>query len=129
MNAIVLADSIYSDFNQPSSYVGGLIGYLIVGFALGKVFQKADEPFWYGFVPILNAITLVRIVGFSAWAVLLYLIPIVGFIFHIAVAMRLGKAFAKPTFYSVVLLWLFSVIGYRMIGFDDSRYNRAAATA
>ena len=119
----------YSDYTTPQYYAGSLIGYLIVGFALGKVFQKAGEPFWYGFVPILNAITLVRIVGFSAWTVLLYLIPIVGFVFHIAVAMRLGKAFAKPTFYSVVLLWLFSIIGYLMIGFDDSRYDRAAATA
>jgi len=106
---------------------GGLIGYLIVAFLFGRIFVKAGEPLWKGFVPFLNTFTLVKITGWSGWAFLLLLIPIVNVVFAILLALRLGRVFGKDGVFSFFLLFLFSLIGYIVLAFDSSRYDRSRA--
>ena len=122
-------DSITSQADLTALYgvygVISLVLYVIIAIALWKVFTKAGEPGWLAIIPIVNAFVLVKIAGFSMWLGLLYLIPIVNIVLHIIVALRVGKAFGKDAVFSVFLLWLFSVIGYLILGFGSATYDRS----
>lgn len=113
--------------------LGGLIGYLIGAFACFGLFKKAGEPGWAAFVPFYNSYVLVEIAGYNGWLFLLFLIPIVGVVFLIFVALGVGKAFEKGAAFSVILLWLLSVIGFFIVSYGGSRYvgpgGRAIASA
>lgn len=122
-------DSITSQTDLTALYgvsgVVGLILYVITAIALWKVFAKAGEPGWLAIIPIVNIFVLVKIAGFSMWLGLLYLIPIVNIVMHIIVALRVGKGFGKDAVFSVFLLWLFSLIGYLILGFGSATYDRS----
>lgn len=119
------ADWTNTLFGTGGTLVGFAI-YILFAVAMWKVFTKAGRPGILAIIPIVNAFVLVSIAGFSKWLTLLYLIPIVNVVFAFFVALRLGRAFDKGTVFSVVLLWIFSAIGLLIVGFDGSRYNRAA---
>ena len=78
-----------------------LVFYVLVVIGLWKVFAKAGYP------------------GILA------IIPIVGFIFGIIVAVKLGERFGKGGLFSFFLLFVFPYIGYLILGFGESRYRRA----
>lgn len=122
-------DSITSQADLTSLYstygIISLVVYVIIAIALWKVFTKAGEAGWLAIIPIVNVFVLVKIAGFSMWLGLLYLIPIVNVIFHIIVALRVGKGFGKDAVFSVFLLWLLSVIGYLILGFGSATYDRS----
>lgn len=54
---------------------------------------------------------------------LLYLIPLVNFVFGMFVALRLGQRFGKGGAFSFFLLWLFQFIGFLILGFGGARYE------
>ena len=120
-----------ADVNALSTTYGviGLIVYVITVIALWKVFTKAGHAGWLAIIPIVNLFVLTKIAGFSYWMGLLYLIPIVNIILHIIVALRVGKGFGKGAGFSIFLLWLFSFIGYLILGFGSDTYDRARITA
>lgn len=120
-----------ADLNALSSTYGviGLIVYIITAVALWKVFSKAGYPGWLALIPIVNVFVLVKVAGYSAWLGLLYLIPIVNVIFHIFVSLRVGKGFGKGVGFSIFLLWLFSFIGYLILGFGSDTYDKNRITA
>lgn len=118
----------YSPF-QNFGTIFGLIFYVILVVALWKVFAKAGYAGWLAIIPLVNAFVLVKIAGFSAWMGLLYFIPIVNLIFYIIVALRVGKGFGQGAVFSIFLLWLFSAIGYLILGFGSSTYDKARVTA
>lgn len=109
-----------------TSSVFALIFYILMAIALWRIFQKAGLPGILGIIPIVNLFFLVKIAGMSMWLGLLYLIPIVGFVFGIVVAFKLGSAFGKGGGFSFFLLWLFSFVGYLILGFGSSRYVEPA---
>lgn len=127
--SLVAAATDTTTASPGGSIIGGLIGYLLVGFALMGVFKKAGEPGWAGFVPFYNSYLVVKLAGYNGWLFLLYLIPIVGFVFSIFVALGLGRAFGKGGAFSFFLLWLLSLIGYFVVGYDSSRYIGAGGKA
>lgn len=119
--------SIISDTTQQSgggagSVIGSLVGYLITAIALYGVFKKAGEPAWAAFVPFYNTFILVRIAGYNPWMFLLFLIPIVNVVFAIVVALGVGRAFNRGALFSIVLLWLLSVIGFFIVGYGSATY-------
>ncbi|SIT84131.1 hypothetical protein SAMN05880545_2149 [Microbacterium sp. RU33B] len=114
---------------QSVSGVFALIWYVILVIALWKVFSKAGYPGWLAIIPIVNMFVLVKIAGFSAWMGLLYLIPIVNIVFHIIVSLRIGKGFGQGAVFSVFLLWLFSAIGFLILGYGSAQYDKARVTA
>jgi hypothetical protein len=120
-----------ADVNGLSTTYGviGLIVYVITVIALWKVFTKAGHAGWLAIIPIVNLFVLTKIAGFSYWMGLLYLIPIVNIILHIVVALRVGKGFGKGVGFSIFLLWLFSFIGYLILGFGSDTYDKARITA
>ena len=93
--------------------------------ALWRIFSKAGYPGILAIIPIVNVFILVKVAGYSAWMTLLYLIPIVNIVMSIIVAIKLGKNFGKGGVFSFFLLWLFSFIGYFIIGFGSAQYRRA----
>jgi uncharacterized membrane protein YoaK (UPF0700 family) len=68
-----------------------------------------------------------KIVGRPWWWLLLLLIPIVNLVITIIVAIDLAKSFGKDALYGILLLWLFSVIGYLILGYGDAVYQGPAA--
>lgn len=118
------AGNILSGLFNGTTSVVGLIFYVIVAIALWKVFTKAGHAGWLALIPIVNLIFLIKIAGMSGWFVLLYLIPIVNIVMSIIVAVKLGKNFGKGGAFSFFLLWLFSFIGYFIIGFGSAQYRR-----
>lgn len=110
-----------------SSLIISLVIYIIYGFVLGKVFQKAGRPLWAGFVPIYNCWVLFEIGGKPGWWVLLNFIPFVGqiifLVMSIIVAIEVAKRFDHSTAFGVIGLWLFSFIGFIILAFDSSKYQ------
>ncbi|PRI12288.1 DUF5684 domain-containing protein [Leucobacter massiliensis] len=100
-----------------------LIWYLLVAIALWRVFSKAGYPGILALIPIVNVFFLVKVGGYSAWMTLLFAIPIVNIVFGIILAIRVGERFGKGPWFSIILLWLFSAIGYLILGFGDARYT------
>ncbi|MCA0380443.1 MAG: DUF5684 domain-containing protein [Actinobacteria bacterium] len=103
----------------------GIAAYILVAIALWRVFSKAGYPGILAIIPIVNIFVLVKVAGYSAWMGLLYFIPIVNFIFAIVMAFKLGARFGKGGAFSFFLLFLFSVIGYFIIGYGSAQYRKA----
>jgi hypothetical protein len=99
-----------------------MIVVAIVG--MWKVFEKAGQPGWAAIVPIYNIYVLTQIAGRPAWWIVLFLIPIVNFVVAIILSIDIAKAFGQSAVFGIVLLFLFSVIGYLMLGFGNYRYTK-----
>lgn len=107
-----------------TSGVIALVWYVLVAVALWRVFDKAGYPGILAIIPIVNVFILVKVAGYSAWLGLLYLIPIVGWIFSIVVAVRVGRGFGKGGVWSFFLLWLVAFVGYFILGFGRATYTK-----
>lgn len=96
----------------------------IVGIvALWKTFLKAGKPGWGALIPIYNVYLLVKVAGRPGWWLLLYLVPIVNLIVHIIISLDIAKAFGKSSAFGIIGLWLFSFIGFLILGFGDAKYT------
>lgn len=106
--------------------------------ALWKIFEKAGVEGWKAIIPIYNSWTLAEIAGKPGWwglAPLVYLIPIIGWmfgwivvlIFYVIIALELAKKFGKDTTFAVVWLIIFSIVGILILGFGDAKYEGKVA--
>ncbi len=93
----------------------------IVG--LWKIFNKAGYSGWKAIIPFYNLSVLCTIAGRPGWWWILFLIPFVNIVVSLVVAMDLAKAFGKSQVFGIVALWLFSVVGYLILGFGDAKYS------
>ena len=128
----LLATSIdyeVSTSGNPAAAIPGLIVAVVAIIAIWRVFTKAGKPGWYAIIPILNIYTLVTIAGKPGWWTILYFIPVVNIIITLLVAIDLAKAFGKSAAFGVVALWLFSIIGFLILGFGSAKYEGAPAAA
>lgn len=103
---------------------------LIVGFIAGmwKTFVKAGKPGWGAIIPIYNVILLLEIAGRPLWWILLFLIPLVNFIFYIIVSMDVARNFGKGAGFGLGLA-LLGFIFYPILGFGDAKYQGSAQPA
>lgn len=121
----------YNSYNDPYSNPagGGMMGVIwlviaiLVIVALWKIFVKAGKPGWASLIPFYNIYVLLKIVGKPGWWLIWYFIPIANIIVSIIVSVRLAHAFKRSTVFGVVLLWLFSLVGYLILGFGKSTYT------
>jgi len=111
--------------------LGSIIGYVLYVIPLWRIFTKAGQPGWLALIPIVNAIYLIKVSGYSGWFILLTWIPIVGWILWLIFSLGLGRNFGKSTVFSVFLLWLLHLIGLYIIAFGSAEYrdSRTAALA
>lgn len=111
--------------------IGGLIGLafaVLVIAGLWKVFSKAGQPGWAAIIPLYNIYVLLKIVGRPGWWLLLFFIPLVNLIVAIIVNIDLAKSFGKSVVvWGILLLTIFSAIGYILLGFGASTYQGPAA--
>jgi hypothetical protein len=122
----LFAQAMQSDTSSSSnatSIVVGLILAVVFVIALWRVFQKANQPGWAAIIPFYNIYVMVKIAGRPGWWVILYLIPLVNVITHLVVAIDTAKAFGKSGTFGFFGLWLFSFIGYLILGFGDAKYQ------
>lgn len=96
--------------------------------AMWKIYAKAGKPGWASLIPFYNVWVLLEIVGRPGWWILLFFIPFVNIIVAILVSIDLAKSFGKSAVFGIVLLFIFNVIGYLMLGFGDAKYQGPAAT-
>ncbi len=87
-----------------------------------KMFEKAGQPGWGIFVPIYNAILLVRIVGLQDWFFLLFLVPVLNLVAHIIASLELGKRFGKGPGFTIGIIFL-PALFYALLGFGRSVYT------
>lgn len=135
LNGLVLASVLMQ--NDDSGLFGALFGSiyclcwgafaLLVVIGLWKVYVKADQPGWAAIIPIYNIYIMTQIIGRPWWWLLLLFIPFVNIVVSIIMAIDLAKSFGKDAAYGILLLWLFSIIGYLVLGFGDAAYQGPAA--
>ena len=89
--------------------------------ALWKIFEKAGQPGWAAIVPIYNCYVLLKIVGKPGWWLLLFLIPIVNYVFIIWTYNMLSKSFGKEEGFTVGLV-LLGIVFFPILGFGDAKY-------
>jgi hypothetical protein len=117
-----------SSYNSPFPQVFGMgftvvacVLALIIVIALWKVFTKAGQPGWACLIPIYNLYILLKIAGKPGWWIILYLIPIVGFIIHIIVSIAVANSFGKSALFGLGIFFL-PFIFYLILGFGDAKY-------
>ena len=90
--------------------------------SLWRVFTKAGQPGWGALIPFYNMYILLKIVGRPGWWMALLFIPFVNFVITLIVSIDLAKAFGRSSTFGVLGLFLFSFIGYPMLGFGKDQY-------
>ncbi|SRR6266540_851370 len=112
-----------SSGNSASGVVVGIILFLWSVIAFWKVFEKAKQPGWAAIIPFYNLYIMLKIVGRPGWWIILYIIPLVNIITHIVVANDFAKAFGKSAAFGFFGLWLFSLVGFTILGFGSAQYK------
>lgn len=96
-----------------------LIAVIVVAYAwyclcLSLVFCKLQTPWWQAFIPGYNFMALMNSVGLPRHWFFYALVPYVGFVYSLATAERLGRAFGKSFAYSATWLTVGAFIGMAM---------------
>lgn len=99
----------------------GLIFYIVSVIALWKVFNKAGEPGWTAFIPILNVYKICKIADGNGFKFILFFIPVVNVVYAILVNIRMAKAFGKSTAFGIGLIFL-NIIFVYILAFGDAQY-------
>ncbi len=106
-------------------YIAAIVAFVA---GLWMVFTKAGEDGWKAIIPIWNVLILLKIVGREWWWIILMLIPIVGFIIWIIVALDLAKSYGRGTGFGIGLI-IFPYIWTIILGFGSDTYKGPAAKA
>ncbi|HEX7309386.1 DUF5684 domain-containing protein [Lentzea sp.] len=105
--------------------VFAVIGVIV----MWKTFAKAGQPGWAAIVPIYNLYVLTKIGGRPGWWTVLLCIPGVNFVVLAILSIDIAKSFGKDAVFGIVGLWLFSIVGYAILGFGNAQYRGPAALA
>ncbi|WP_243075605.1 DUF5684 domain-containing protein [Microbacterium sp. SS28] len=118
-----------------TSLVAVLLVYVWIAIALGAVFRKSGEPAWQAWVPFLNIVVLLRLGGLSGWLVLLFVLPLVGWIALIVAVHRVNLAFGYGGGMTALAFFLFpiwaSIVGFgpeRWVGRDAAKTHGPVRT-
>ena len=106
--------------SNPVANVIMLVLFVVAIAGAWKMFVKAGIPGWHSLIPILSTYDMCKIAlrdSVGLFTVLSILLPIV-FIYP---CIKLAKAFGKGTGFGIVL-FLFSFIGFPILGFGDAEY-------
>lgn len=87
-----------------------------------RVFEKAGEEGWKVLIPFYNSYTLFRIAGRNGWGFLLLFVPLVNLVVLIMISLDLAKHFGKSGVFGFFGLFLFSFVGYVILGFGEDKY-------
>lgn len=124
-----------SDAALPSAAGAALLVFAVIGLlglllglvaiaGLWKVFVKAGKPGWAALVPVYNAVVLLEIAQRPLWWLVLLLIPVVGPVVMIFVAIDVAKAFDKGAGFGVGMAFL-PFVFYPLLGFGAATHSDA----
>jgi hypothetical protein len=85
------------------------------------IFSKAGKPGWAAIIPIYNVITFLHVIGRSGWWILIFFVPVVGWIFGLIFLHELSKAFGHGIGFTLGLIFL-SFIFIPILAFGGSKY-------
>jgi hypothetical protein len=108
------------------STVIGVIVAVVLIVAWWKIFTKAGKAGWAALIPIYNVIVMLQLIGRPVWWIILFFIPVVGFIIGIIVFLDLAKSFGRSTWFGIGLI-LLNLIFVLILAFGDAEYKGSAA--
>lgn len=111
---------------SPFATIIGLLVAVVLIAAMWKIFTKAGQPGWASIIPIYNIYIWCKIVGRSAWWIILLLIPFVNFIIGIILCIDLAKSFGKGAGFGLGLAFL-GFIFFPILGFGSAQYQGPSA--
>jgi hypothetical protein len=97
----------------------GLVIFMVA--AMWKIYEKAGQPGWAAIVPFYNLYILTKIIGKPGWWLVMFLIPIVNYVFIVWAYNLLSKSFGKDEGFTVGLIFL-SFIFFPILGFGSAQY-------
>lgn len=89
--------------------------------SIWKIFEKAGQPGWASIIPIYNILVMLRVAGKPWWWILLFLIPVVNFVFVIMMYHGISTKFGNGGGFTVGILFL-PFIFLPILAFGDSKY-------
>ena len=109
------------------SYQDWFIIFIAIQFIHGlgtwKLYIKAGEKPWTSFVPVYNAIILMRIINREWWLVFILFFPVVNIIMFIVIWVEIARSFGRnsylDTFFAIITLGFFS---YYLNYFKNLKY-------
>ena len=93
--------------------------------SIWKTFEKAGQPGWAAIVPIYNLYIMTKIAGKPGWWVVMFIIPIVNYIFLIWTYNLISKSFGKGVGFTLGLIFL-GPIFWAILGFGSATYQGPA---
>src|SRR5210317_1331274 len=75
-----------------------LIVQIVHGLGTWKLYTKANRKAWEAFIPIYNAVILMKIINRSPWWVILLFLPIINLIMFPVVWVETSRSFGKNTY-------------------------------
>jgi signal peptidase I len=67
----------------------------IHGLGTWKLYIKAGEKPWAAFIPVYNAVVLMRIINREWWLVFLLFLPVINVIMFIVIWVEIARSFGK----------------------------------
>ncbi len=113
---------MFEDFVLPAGFlIFILVLILLVIVSMWKIFEKAGEEGWKAIIPIYNMYVLLKIVGKPGWWLLLFIIPLVNYVFIIWTYNMLSKSFGKDEGFTVGLV-LLGIVFFPILAFGSAQY-------
>ena len=95
---------------------------LIAAVGTCKLFAKADLPCWHVFIPFLNIMTTMKLIGRPTWHAWLFFTPAVLYLLPKTI-IELAQSFGKRTTQDYVLALVFNVFYVLNLGLSyDENY-------
>lgn len=116
-------DNVWGAFFGGTMLIIELVLVVMVIAGLWMTLQKAGKPGWGAIIPFFNIYLIIKMAGRPGWWLILYFIPIVNFIIAIIVAIDVSRNFGHGAGFGI-LLWLFPMIVYLVLGFGSSTYRQ-----
>ncbi len=89
--------------------------------SLSKIFKKADEKAWKGWIPFYHLMVLLKVVALPSYYFILFFIPIINLYPMARLAKELARSFRKSRKFALSLFF-FPLITYPILGFNEDRY-------
>lgn len=98
-----------------------------------NIYRKAGQRPWAALIPFYNQWVWAKIAGRPGWwglvAMLLYVVPIIGWIMPLIMAVDIAKRFGRSSLFGVVWLWFVGIVGVLILGYGSSTYHTDASVA
>ncbi|MCX6155888.1 MAG: DUF5684 domain-containing protein [Candidatus Kapabacteria bacterium] len=117
-----IGSSFFIEFLGIIIAIALLLSLVINYFVYGKVFEKAGYPAYTAAIPVYKTIILLKIADFSAWMILVFLLPVINLVLLAVISIRIAKFFSKSGGFAVGLVFL-PYIFFPIIGYGVAKYK------